>query len=301
MPEETLALLQPRAGGVYCDATLGGGGHAERILAATEPDGRLIGIDRDPAALAAAGARLAKFGDRVTLVHGAFGDVVELLAGIGVAAVDGFVLDLGVSSPQLDRAERGFSFRGEGPLDMRMDPSSGETAEGLIRRIGIDELADILRRYGEERYAGRIARAIKEGVMAGEVTTTTELAALVARAVPTRERFKDPATRTFQALRIAVNDELGQLERFLAVFPELVRPGGRVVVIAFHSLEDGLVKNVFRDNAKESGYPPDIAEKMGLPKPKLKVLTRKPLEPSEAEVAANPRARSAKLRGAERL
>jgi 16S rRNA (cytosine1402-N4)-methyltransferase len=301
MPEETLALLQPRAGGVYCDATLGGGGHAERILAATEPDGRLIGIDRDPAALAAAGARLAKFGDRVTLVHGAFGDVVELLAGIGVAAVDGFVLDLGVSSPQLDRAERGFSFRGEGPLDMRMDPSAGETAEGLIRRIGIDELADILRRYGEERYAGRIARAIKEGVMAGEVTTTTELAALVARAVPTRERFKDPATRTFQALRIAVNDELGQLERFLAVFPELVRPGGRVVVIAFHSLEDGLVKNVFRDNAKESGYPPDIAEKMGLPKPKLKVLTRKPLEPSEAEVAANPRARSAKLRGAERL
>ncbi|HEX8950527.1 MAG TPA: 16S rRNA (cytosine(1402)-N(4))-methyltransferase RsmH, partial [Polyangia bacterium] len=151
------------------------------------------------------------------------------------------------------------------------------------------------------RYAGRIARAVKDAVMQGAVTSTTELAALIARAVPTRERHKDPATRTFQALRIAVNDELGQLERFLADFPSLVRPGGRVVVIAFHSLEDGLVKNRFRDLAKESGYPPDIAAKMGLPPPTVKVLTRKPLEPSEAEVAANPRARSAKLRAAELL
>jgi len=301
MPDETLALLAPRAGGVYCDATLGGGGHAERILRATAPDGRLIGIDRDPAALAAAGARLAGFGERVTLVHGAFGEAREILGRLGVIPVDGFVLDLGVSSPQLDRGERGFSFRAPGPLDMRMDPTAGETAEGLIRRVGVDELADILRRYGEERYAGRIARAVKEAVMAGDVTSTTELAALIARSVPTRERHKDPATRTFQALRIAVNDELGQLERFLEDFPALVRPGGRVVVIAFHSLEDGLVKNRFRDLAKESGYPPDIAAKMGLPPPTVKVLTRKPLEPSEAEVAQNPRARSAKLRGAEML
>ncbi|HWE27606.1 MAG TPA: 16S rRNA (cytosine(1402)-N(4))-methyltransferase RsmH [Polyangia bacterium] len=299
MPEETLELLAPRAGGVYCDATLGGGGHAERILRASEPDGRLIGIDRDPAALAAAGARLSPFGERVTLVHGTFGDARALLERLGVVPVDGFVLDLGVSSPQLDRGERGFSFRQPGPLDMRMDPTGGETAEALIRRIGVDELADILRRYGEERYAGRIARAIKEGVMQGAVTSTTELAALVARSVPTRERHKDPATRTFQALRIAVNDELGQLERFLADFPSLVRPGGRVVVIAFHSLEDGLVKNRFRDLAKESGYPPDIAAKMGLPPPVVKVLTRKPREASDAEVAANPRARSAKLRAAE--
>jgi 16S rRNA (cytosine1402-N4)-methyltransferase len=301
MPEETLALLAPRAGGVYCDATLGGGGHAERILLATGPDGRLIGIDRDPAALAAAGARLSPFGDRVTLVHGAFGDARALLEQLGVVPVDGFVLDLGVSSPQLDRGERGFSFRNEGPLDMRMDPTGGETAEALIRRIGIDDLADLLRRWGEERYAGRIARAIKEGVMDGAVTSTTELAALIARVVPSRERHKDPATRTFQALRIAVNDELGELERFLADFPSLVRPGGRVVVIAFHSLEDGLVKNRFRDLAKESGYPPDIAAKMGLPPPVVKVLTRKPIEASEAEVAGNPRARSAKLRGAEML
>ena len=301
MPEETLRLLEPRAGGVYCDATLGGGGHAERILRATAPDGRLIGIDRDPAALQAAGARLSPFGERVTLVHGTFGEARAILERLGVVPVDGFVLDLGVSSPQLDRGERGFSFRQAGPLDMRMDPTAGETAEGLIRRIGVDELADILRRYGEERYAGRIARAVKDAVMQGVVTSTTELAALIARAVPTRERHKDPATRTFQALRIAVNDELGQLERFLADFPSLVRPGGRVVVIAFHSLEDGLVKNRFRDLAKESGYPPDIAAKLGLPPPTVKVLTRKPLEPSEAEVAGNPRARSAKLRAAELL
>jgi 16S rRNA (cytosine1402-N4)-methyltransferase len=299
MPDETLALLAPRAGGVYCDATLGGGGHAERILRASEPDGRLIGIDRDPAALAAAGARLSPFGDRVTLVHGAFGDARTILQQLGVVPIDGFVLDLGVSSPQLDRGERGFSFRQPGPLDMRMDPTGGETAEALIRRIGVDELADILRRYGEERYAGRIARAIKEAVMDGSVTSTTELAALVARSVPSRERHKDPATRTFQALRIAVNDELGQLERFLADFPSLVKPGGRVVVIAFHSLEDGLVKNRFRDLAKESGYPPDIAAKMGLPPPVVKVLTRKPLEASGEEVARNPRSRSAKLRAAE--
>jgi 16S rRNA (cytosine1402-N4)-methyltransferase len=299
MPDETLTLLAPRAGGVYCDATLGGGGHAERILRATAPDGRVVGIDRDPAALAAAGARLSPFGERVTLVHGTFGEARAILERLGVVPVDGFVLDLGVSSPQLDHGERGFSFRNEGPLDMRMDPTGGETAEALIRRIGIDELADMLRRWGEERYAGRIARAIKEDVMAGKVTSTTELAALIARVVPSRERHKDPATRTFQALRIAVNDELGELERFLADFPSLVRPGGRVVVIAFHSLEDGLVKNRFRDLAKESGYPPDIAAKMGLPPPVVKVLTRKPLEASDDEVARNPRARSAKLRGAE--
>jgi 16S rRNA (cytosine1402-N4)-methyltransferase len=302
MPEETLALLAARAGGVYCDATVGGGGHAERILAASAPDGRVIGIDRDPDALAAARTRLSPFGQRVQLVHGTFAQARAILERLQVVPVDGFVLDLGVSSPQLDRGERGFSFGKPGPLDMRMDPSSGdETAEGLIRRVAVDELAGILRRFGEERYAGRIARALKEAVMAGQATTTMELAALIARAVPTRERHKDPATRTFQALRIAVNDELGQLEQFLADFPSLLRAGGRVVVIAFHSLEDVLVKNRFRDLAKESGYPPDIAKRMGLASPLVKVLTKKPHVPSEAEVAANPRARSAKLRAAEKL
>lgn len=302
MPDETVALLQPRAGGVYCDATVGGGGHAERILAASAPDGRVIGIDRDPDALSAARARLQPFGQRVQLVHGTFGEAGAILRRLGAVPVDGFVLDLGVSSPQLDRADRGFSFGKAGPLDMRMDPSSGdETAEGLIRRVGVDELAQILRRWGEERYAGRIARAVKEAVMAGEATTTTELAAVIARAVPTRERHKDPATRTFQALRIAVNDELGQLERFLAEFPSLLRVGGRVVVIAFHSLEDVLVKNRFRELAKESGYPPDIARKMGLAPPTVRLLTRKPLVPSEDEVRGNARARSARLRAAEKI
>jgi 16S rRNA (cytosine1402-N4)-methyltransferase len=184
---------------------------------------------------------------------------------------------------------------------MRMDSSSGETAEALIRRIGVDELADILRRFGEERYAGRIARALKEGVMTGAITTTTELAAVVARAVPTRERHKDPATRTFQALRIAVNDELGQLERFLDDFLELLAPGGRVVVIAFHSLEDVLVKNRFRDLSRHPGLPADVAARLGVPATApLQLLTRKPLVPSDDEVARNPRARSAKLRAAER-
>lgn len=301
LADEALHYLAPRAGGVYCDATLGGGGHALRILEASAPDGRLIGIDRDPSALEAARGRLERFGDRVTLVHGRFGDARSLLEELGLRPIDGFVLDVGVSSPQLDRAARGFSFQREGPLDMRMDPTRGETARALLERVSIDELAYILRRYGEERFAGRIARTIKEQVEAGGLHTTTELAALVARAVPTRERAKDPATRTFQALRIVVNDELGELERFLESFVELVKPGGRVVVIAFHSLEDALVKNRFRDLAKQPNVPPDLAAQLGIPQAKLKLLTRKPVWPSEAEVAANPRARSARLRAAERL
>jgi 16S rRNA (cytosine1402-N4)-methyltransferase len=299
LADEALAQLQPRAGEVYCDATLGGGGHAERILDASAPDGRLIGIDRDPAALAAARARLARFGDRVTVAHGRFGDVRRILADLGVVAVHGFMLDVGVSSPQLDAAARGFSFQREGPLDMRMDPTAGESARALLERVSVDELSTLLRQYGDERYAGRIARTIKEAIEAGALHTTTELAALIARAVPTRERDKDPATRTFQALRIAVNDELGELERFLADFPPLLHAGGRVVVICFHSLEDALVKDRFRDLARDSGLPPDIAERMGLPlAPTLRLLTRKPLRPSDAEVARNPRARSARLRAA---
>jgi 16S rRNA (cytosine1402-N4)-methyltransferase len=302
MADEAMAELAPRAGGVYCDATLGGGGHAERILRASAPDGRLIGIDRDRAALAAAGERLREFGDRATLVHGSFGDARAILSRLDVLPIDGFMLDLGVSSPQLDRPERGFSFRGEGPLDMRMDATGGgETAEGLIRRLSIDELADILRSYGEERYAGRIARAIKEGVGSGAITTTTQLAALVAKTVPTHERKKDPATRTFQALRIAVNQELDELAHFLGDFLEMLKPGGRVVIIAFHSLEDVQVKNRFRDLAKDPGLPVDVAQKLGIdPHPKLKLLTRKPLVASEAEIDRNPRARSAKLRAAEK-
>ncbi len=299
--DEVIRYLAPRSGEIYCDATLGGSGHARRILEASSPDGRLVGIDRDPAALEAARARLEPFGARVTLVHGRFGDVKRILGELGLQAVDGFLLDVGVSSPQLDRAERGFSFQREGPLDMRMDPTSGESARELVERISVEELASILRHYGEERYAGRIARAIKEAVEAGGLQTTTELATLIARSVPTRERGKDPATRAFQALRIAVNDELGELERFLGDFLELLRPGGRVVVIAFHSLEDALVKHRFRELAKDPGLPADVAASMGVPhQAAIELLTRKPIWPSDEETAKNPRARSARLRAAAR-
>jgi 16S rRNA (cytosine1402-N4)-methyltransferase len=302
MADEALAYLAPREGGIYCDATLGGGGHAERILEASSPSGRLVGIDRDPSALSAARARLERFGDRVTLHHGTFAEAGGLLDELGLAPIDGFLLDLGVSSPQLDRSERGFSFQKEGPVDMRMDPTAGESAADLIGRLDVDELGAILRNYGEERYARRIARAIKESAAAGSLQTTTDLAAVVARAVPTRERHKDPATRTFQALRIAVNEELSQLDQFLADFPRWVRPGGRVVIISFHSLEDVRVKKCFRDLARTSGLPVDLAKQLGEKyRAEVQILTRKPVVATDEEVARNPRARSAKLRAAERL
>jgi 16S rRNA (cytosine1402-N4)-methyltransferase len=295
--EEAVDALAPRPGGVYVDGTLGGGGHAELLLERSSPDGKLIGIDRDPQALEAAGRRLSRFGDRATLLHGTFADAHQLLRPLGVSQVDGIVVDLGVSSPQLDRAERGFSFLRSGPLDMRMDPTSGETARELCARLEQEELADLLRRWGEERYAGRIARAIKEQLDVGGLETTGELAQLIARVVPTREQHKDPATRSFQALRIAVNDELGQLERLLDEALSLLAPGGRLAVITFHSLEDRAVKDRFRDLSRESGLPADIAAQLGIRHgAAARLVTRKPVTPSDAELARNPRARSAKLR-----
>ena len=222
---EVLAHLEPHAGGLYCDCTLGGGGHSREILASSAPDGRLIGIDRDPGALAAARAELEPFGDRLVTVHGRFGDVDRILADLQVSHVDGFLLDLGVSSPQLDHADRGFSFAKAGPLDMRMDPTSGRTALELLRDVDLDQLTTILRDYGEERHARKIARLIKEAVRADRLATTLDLAAVVAGGIPMAEQRKSkihPATRTFQALRIAVNGELDELERFLAVFPALL-------------------------------------------------------------------------------
>ncbi|MBI5478332.1 MAG: 16S rRNA (cytosine(1402)-N(4))-methyltransferase RsmH [Deltaproteobacteria bacterium] len=287
MLDEVLAWLAPRPGGVYCDATVGHGGHAEHVLAQSAPDGRLVGLDRDEAALQAARDRLAPFGDRATLVHGAFSAARTILAACGALPCDGLLCDLGVSSPQLDAPERGFSFRAGGPLDMRMDRSRGETAAEALARLGPDELASVLRDYGEERYAGRIARVIHEAVARDEVHTTTELQALVAGAVPTRERHKDPATRTFQALRLLVNDELGELDQLLHDLPDLLKPGGRVVFIAFHSLEDRRVKLAFRGLAAK-------------PDQRFRRLTFKAQRPSAAEVARNPRARSARLRAVER-
>jgi 16S rRNA (cytosine1402-N4)-methyltransferase len=301
---EVLTFLEPRSGGVYLDGTLGGGGHAEAILEASAPDGRLIGIDRDPAALAATRARLARFGERATLVHGNYGEARAILERCHALPVDGIVLDLGISSPQVDHAERGFSFQREGPLDMRMDTTQGLTAAELLRELTVDELADVLHRYGEEPFSKKIARAVKEALAEDRLHSTLDLAEVVANALPARERqhrVTDPATRTFQALRIVVNDELGGLERFLADFPALLRPGGRLVVIAFHSLEDRLVKDRLRDLSRHPGLPRDVAEAMGIrPDPELELLTRKPVYPSAEEIQANPRSRSARLRAGER-
>jgi len=294
--DEVVHYLSPRQDGVYCDCTVGGGGHLAAL-----GQGRRIGIDRAPSALAAARARL---GDTATLVHADFADITTILADLNVPRVDGFVLDLGVSSPQLDHAERGFSFTREGPLDMRMDPDRGSSALDLVRELDADALASVIGELGEERYARKIARAIKEAVGDDRLHTTTELAAICARAIPTAEQHKSrihPATRTFQALRIAVNRELDQLEHFLAVFADLLAPGGRCVAISFHSLEDRLVKNCFRDLAWSSSLPPVYAARAGeRVEPVVDVLTRKPIFAAESEVARNPRARSARLRACAR-
>ncbi len=293
--DETLAWLAPRPGGSYCDATVGLGGHARGILERSAPDGRLVGLDRDPDALAAARTHLEPFGDRVTLVHARFSEARSVLERLGMIPVDGFLVDLGVSSPQLDRPERGFSFRNDGPLDMRMDPTQGETAAELLRRVDEDELARIIRDFGEERHAARVARAIVDARRSEPLETTGKLAALVARAVPGREPGKNPATRTFQALRIAVNEELDQLERFLAMVADCLRPGGRLCVIAFHSLEDRIVKQRLRALA---GRGPG-GVKTGTPQ--FRLLTKHVVVAAREEQVRNRRSRSAHLRAAEKI
>jgi 16S rRNA (cytosine1402-N4)-methyltransferase len=289
--DEVMGFLAPRAGGVYCDATVGLGGHAARILHLASPDGRLVGLDRDAQALAKARANLAQFGDRVTLVHARFGALRQVLEGIGQASLDGCLVDLGVSSLQLDTAERGFSFRRTAPLDMRMDQSQGVTAADFLAQADADEIERILRDLGEERFARKIAGAIVEARHRIDLSTTTALAELIAKVVPTRERNKDPATRSFQALRIAINDELGELERFLADAPAFLRPGGRLVVISFHSLEDRLVKKQLRALAARNAAEP----------PSVRILTKHVVVATDDERRRNPRSRSAKLRAVERL
>lgn len=286
---ETLAGLTPRSGGSYFDATLGLGGHAEAVLEASGPAGRLWATDRDVDAIAVARQRLARFGDRITILHAPFSEAKAQLAAAGAPALDGALADLGVSSPQLDRGERGFSFRRPGPLDMRMDQSRGETAAEYLARVDEDELAAVLRDLGEERHARRIARFIVEDRESEPLTTTEALAALVARAVPRREHHKDPATRTFQALRIVVNRELAELERLLEDLPGCLAPGGRLAVISFHSLEDRMVKWRFRALAEPRG------------EAKFRIVTKKPITADDEELESNPRARSAKLRILERV
>lgn len=283
--DEVIDLLQPRDGGLYVDGTLGLGGHTQAILEWSAPTGRVIGFEWDAEALARAQERLAPYRNRLRTVQASYADLLAELAALNVERIDGLLVDLGVSSLQLDRAERGFSFRTDAPLDMRMDRRNPVTAASLVARLSAEQLADMFYHYGEERQARRIARFLVEAREAEPVTTTGRLAEIVAAAVP--RKFHPPrihvATRVFQALRIAVNTELDNLVRLLETAPAVLAPGARIAVIAFHSLEDRIVKQAFAGN------------------PAYRVLTRRPIEPQPAETQKNPRARSAKLRVAERV
>jgi 16S rRNA (cytosine1402-N4)-methyltransferase len=296
--EEAVEALAIKPGGVYVDATFGRGGHSRRILAALGEKGRLLAVDRDPQAVAA-GAALND--PRFTLVHRAFGELASAAGEAGIAAADGVLFDVGVSSPQIDEGERGFSFRHDAPLDMRMDTTQGETAAEWLARADEREITEVIRNYGEERFAFQIAKKVV--ALRGErpVRTTGEFAALVRSAVRTREPGQDAATRSFQALRIHINQELGELEVALPQALALLRPGGRLVVISFHSLEDRIVKNFMRDQSCADDLPKDLPLRADqLPRASLR-LVGKARRPSAAEVAANPRARSAVMRVAEKL
>jgi 16S rRNA (cytosine1402-N4)-methyltransferase len=290
--------LVVKPGGRYIDATLGAGGHAAGILAASAPDGQLLGLDRDPFALQVAKARLASYAERVTWVHSSFVHLGAVARTHDFSPVDGVLFDLGLSSMQLDDPERGFAFRTDGPLDMRFNPAGGgPSAAELVNELSAEALADLIFEYGEERKSRRIARAIVE---ARPIHTTGALAAVIEQAVGRRERIH-PATRTFQALRIAVNAELDALEAVLPQAVELLAPGGRLVVISFHSLEDRIVKHFMRRESRDCVCPPELPVCMCEHRASLRVLTRKPLRPSAEEVERNPRARSARLRIAEKL
>lgn len=303
MLREVLEYLNIAPGKTIVDCTLGGAGHSAPILERLGPEGVLIGLDRDPAALAAASERLRPLEGRARLVHANFDRLEETLKGLGISEVDGVLYDLGVSSPQLDVAERGFSFHEDAVLDMRMDPGSVVTAADLVNDLPVSELADIIRRYGEERWAGRIARFIDTARKRAPVTTTGQLAEIVKSAIPAAARRSGPhpARRTFQALRIAVNNELEALETSLRQAVEALAPRGRVCVISYHSLEDRVVKRMFRDYAVRCKCPPGLPVCRCGVVPKLTLITRRPVQPSEAEIAENPRARSAKLRVAEKI
>jgi len=295
---EVVDALAPRDGGRYVDGTFGGGGYTTGLL--DRADCRVIAIDRDPDAVAAGQAIAERYAPRLRLIEGRFGDMAELLSAEGVEEVDGVTLDLGVSSMQFDRAERGFSFRASGPLDMRME-KSGPSAADLVNEADEAELADIFWRYGEERHSRRVARAVAEARGAAPITRTKTLADLVRRVVPRSPDGIDPATRTFQALRIAVNDELGELERGLAAAESVLAMGGRLAVVSFHSLEDRAVKDFVRARAGRVPAPSRHAPPSESRAATLRDLTRRPIAPGEAEVANNPRARSARLRVAEKL
>ena len=298
---ESIDGLAIRPGGIYVDGTLGRAGHSLEIARRLET-GRLICIDRDEAAIEAAKERLAPFLDKVTLVHGNFSDVDEIMRRLGVPGADGMLFDLGVSSPQLDDAARGFSYMHDAPLDMRMDRRAALTARTVVNSWPQEELRRILTEYGEERYAGAIAKAIIRARAGGPINTTLQLVDIICSALPAaaRREKQHPAKRSFQAIRIAVNDELGALEPMLRGAARRLNPGGRLCVITFHSLEDRIVKRTMQELARGCTCPPDFPVCVCGKKPRLRLVTRKPIVPGAEELEENPRARSAKLRIAER-
>jgi 16S rRNA (cytosine1402-N4)-methyltransferase len=294
--EESVAALRIRKDGTYVDGTFGRGGHSAAILAELGVRGRLLAFDQDPEAI----AHRAIEDPRLELIHGRFSTMHEALSERGIQHVAGVLLDLGVSSPQLDEARRGFSFAADGPLDMRMDPTRGESAADWLARAQENEIREVVHAHGEERFAKGIARAIVEARAIEPIRTTKQLAAIVGRAVRTREPGQHPATRTFQALRIHVNQELEELAVTLSRLPSLLEPGGRIAVICFHSLEDRIVKNFFREQSRADPFPKGLPIRASeLPAAPLRIVGR-PIKPGEREVQRNPRARSATLRVAER-
>ena len=296
-----LAYLSPESGKTYLDCTLGGGGHTELILEASSPHGRVIGIDRDDDALEYTKKRLARFGDRLITAKANFRDLTEVLGEEGISAVDGVLFDLGVSSHQLD-TPRGFSFLRNEPLDMRMNREDPKTAADAVNNYSREHLAEIIRTYGEERFAGRIARAISEAAAKKPIETTGELAEIVKRAVPGGGKYRiHPATRTFQALRIEVNDELRSAEKGIEDAPKVLRLGGVMCVISFHSLEDRIVKNAFARMAGRCTCPPGIPVCVCGARKRMEILTKKPVTAGDDELGDNPRSRSAKLRCARKI
>ena len=296
--DEAVESLAIKAEGVYMDGTFGRGGHSRHILSKLGKNGRLVAVDRDLHAIAA-GAAIKD--SRFQLVHRAFGDIAEAASEAGLQAVDGILFDVGVSSPQIDDGERGFSFRHDAPLDMRMDVTQGETAAEWLARAEIRDITEVIRNYGEERFAFQIAKKVVAARLEQPIVTTGQFAAIVRATVRTREPGQDPATRSFQALRIHINQELRQLEVALPQALELLKPGGRLVVISFHSLEDRIVKNFMRNESVADDMPKGLPLRADqLPKPKLR-LVGKQIKPSVDEIRANPRARSAVMRVAEKL
>ena len=305
LAEEVIEMLSPASGSLQIDATVGGGGHTERILEATTPDGRLLGLDADGAAIARVDTRLRpQYGDRLVLRQANFRELKDVAPDAGFGAVDGMLFDLGLSSFQLVDTDRGFGIRAGGPLDMRFDTSRGVPAAELLATLDADELTALFRRFGEEPNARRIARAIVDARGTSPVATSEELAMLVERVSPGNPRVRrriHPATRVFQALRIAVNEELDALQDGLAAAVDLLRPGGRLVVLSYHSLEDRIVKRFLDAERKGCVCPPELPVCVCGRSPRLRLVTRPSLTPTDAEIAENPRARSARLRAAERM